>query len=417
MGFPVTLNGITFTLADFSPDGYITAMPASIEALADQLLQPTYSTSTTSHNIASGTIVLDVGTGKAFVAGMTVLMTPSSDLAKFATGVVVSYVAGILTVTRQAGTGTGTFASWFVSQHPISTVLPLGAIAGGVATDENFRDGILSNYSPTAGMEEVLCFFPASVTPLWVSTGTGVTITGLRYGVKEWVIDCADANSLIGIRNLLDTGTSLPLPPQAGLTLTIGPPPSDGVLSQVSIRHGNQAYCPADSGGLLFAAKVTSAERGNTKHIARVGLRGYFSSMRGNIFSNFGLGFELRATLANARFDPPVPASYDLYAVTNNGGTSISHYLAPVEDIQRWTLMIELANGQVTFSARAEGSFDYQHSASFVPAASTTKAKTGAFLVQPAAQFETLTPSPPLDYQIPVYCLHAMQLIKPLLRN
>lgn len=94
---------------------------------SEKVIQCLYdTTSTTSLTIGTGSKTLTVGTGLSWVAGRVATIRNGTYTTRFMTGSVTSYdsTTGVMVVNvTTVGTGTGTFASWNVTQDS-STALP-----------------------------------------------------------------------------------------------------------------------------------------------------------------------------------------------------------------------------------------------------------------------------------------------------
>jgi hypothetical protein len=140
-------------------------------------------TSSSSIVIGTGSKALDIGTGKAYAAGMRVRATAASDSAKWIEGVVASYTTGVLTLTVDLTGGSGTINSWvvntagergatgatgasyaatsttslavgtgskaFTTQAGLAYVVGSRVRAASAADPTNFMEGIVTAYSST----------------------------------------------------------------------------------------------------------------------------------------------------------------------------------------------------------------------------------------------------------------------------
>ncbi len=129
-GFPVTLDGETFTEAEFTANGgtaYKDRLPQMMNAgAADMAAKQAAaaisaaagtSTSTTSLTIGTGAKTLAVQTGKAYVPGMWLTVAGTADATNRMSGICTAYTSGTgsLTVQVEVIAGAGTIADWTVT--------------------------------------------------------------------------------------------------------------------------------------------------------------------------------------------------------------------------------------------------------------------------------------------------------------
>lgn len=135
MGFPVTILGVTYNLADFSGMGYLSAFSDIITRLEECSVSNLPSgPSTTSLTVSVATKTLTVPVDSLFEPGNFVAI--HYDPTNYMYGVVSTYTAstGVLVVEVKVAVGAGTYASWKVSQAPylrLAPVVPIGVMDGG----------------------------------------------------------------------------------------------------------------------------------------------------------------------------------------------------------------------------------------------------------------------------------------------
>ena len=354
MPFPVTLNGITFNLSDFAPLGYVAALPASAEAMADTMLKDLTATSATSHSVTAGTITLTVQAGKGFIAGMGAMLSDASNINRFAGGVIVSYntTTGVLVVTREYGASTGTVTSWNVTGMPYApNSLPQGILMyGNGAPLTRVRRGITAMAEPETGMEEIQEDFVCQGVIL--NNYPGIEVAYVDGSLPGWVID-SNTSGYINVQGI-------PLFPRVapgGLRMELSEPA--GRAAQCSARYGKNAYIPVDETGvLMFHAVIdsvlssagTGIQQDSLDFVWRVGMRGENSSTLGDIFSSFGIGFEVVCNASTGWLT-------SLYAVFSIGGVRQTQFLRYVDNVA-WAaidLAFMVKNGTVEFFAKPQG--------------------------------------------------------------
>lgn len=138
MGYPVVLNGRTYTAADFEGNSYVTGFPDALEDFVTQAGDTYKSTSTSSAIVGTGSRTFTVAAGKPYQAGTPLRISSSADVAVFMDASVTSYSGTSLVVSVTGISGSGTLASWNINLGGGVNVLnsPVPLTQGGTgATD------------------------------------------------------------------------------------------------------------------------------------------------------------------------------------------------------------------------------------------------------------------------------------------
>lgn len=132
MTFPVTINGNTYTAAQFVNYGHLSAFPNIIDdvatvagevedakttAVAAANSTGGAATSSTSNSIGTGSKSFTIQTGKSFVAGQYIKAADATaPTTNFMVGTVTSYNSGTgaLVMNATASTGSGTLTDWSI---------------------------------------------------------------------------------------------------------------------------------------------------------------------------------------------------------------------------------------------------------------------------------------------------------------
>lgn len=143
MAFPVTLNGRTYTLADFEGQNYVEGLPDAFEDFVTHAGNTYVTTSTSSVAIGAGSKTLTVAdSGKPYTPGTPLRIAYSADPSNFyMDSIVTSYSGTTLVVDVKLTEGTGTYASWNinfgVSGGLVSEIDTLDDVTGRGATTTN----------------------------------------------------------------------------------------------------------------------------------------------------------------------------------------------------------------------------------------------------------------------------------------
>jgi len=123
MAFPVTLNGRTYTLADFEGTNYVDGFPDALEDFVTQAGDIYNDTSSTSEAIGTGSKTFTVSEGKPYQEGTPLrIADASSPEINFLDCVVTSYSGTSLTVNAFGFAGSGTYSSWTINIGGAKTV-------------------------------------------------------------------------------------------------------------------------------------------------------------------------------------------------------------------------------------------------------------------------------------------------------
>ena len=152
MAFPVTLNGRTYTLADFSGTNYVEGFPAALEDFVTQAGNIYTTTSTSSVAIGTGSKTFTVAdSGKPYTVGTPLRIADAAAPAtNWIDGIVTSYSGTTLVVNAVAYAGSGTIASWNIniggSAIAYTGTLPVAQGGTGATTAADARTN-LDTYS------------------------------------------------------------------------------------------------------------------------------------------------------------------------------------------------------------------------------------------------------------------------------
>ena len=132
MAYPVTLNGRTYTLADFEGTNYVEGLPDAFEDFVTHAGDIYNSTSTTSNTIGTGSKTFTVESAKPYQAGTPLrIADASAPSTNFIDAIVTSYSGTTLVVDSVGYAGSGTFTSWNVNIGGSASVAGTVAIAQG----------------------------------------------------------------------------------------------------------------------------------------------------------------------------------------------------------------------------------------------------------------------------------------------
>jgi hypothetical protein len=190
MAWPVTLNGRTYTSADFDGTNYVAGLPDAFEDFATHAASTMQGTSTSSVAIGTGSKSFTTQAGKTWAVGTPLrIANTSSPSTQFMDVVVTSYNSGTgaLVVNSVGITGTGTIATWTISPggggYALSTPVPVAS--GGTAATTAAAALTSLGAVPLAGgtMTGPLLVTGSSGTVQTVSTGDQVqfTFNGFNY--------------------------------------------------------------------------------------------------------------------------------------------------------------------------------------------------------------------------------------------
>lgn len=136
MSWPVTVNGRTYTEADFAGNAYVEGLPSLAADLATHAAAGWTATSMTALTIGTGAQALTVQPGKPFGVGQPLRLAVTADPAKYMDGYCASYdqATGALVVMVGVAIGGGTYAAWTVTiggARVAGSASPLAITEGG----------------------------------------------------------------------------------------------------------------------------------------------------------------------------------------------------------------------------------------------------------------------------------------------
>jgi len=116
MAYPVTLNGRTYTLADFEGQNYVDGLPDAFEDFVTHAGNLYSTTSTTSNSIGIGSKTFTVESSKPYQVGTPLRITDSAaPSTNWIDAIVTAYSGTTLTVDAVAYAGSGTKTSWNIN--------------------------------------------------------------------------------------------------------------------------------------------------------------------------------------------------------------------------------------------------------------------------------------------------------------
>lgn len=116
MAYPVTLNGRTYTLADFEGQNYVDGLPDAFEDFVTHAGNLYSTTSTTSNSIGTGSKTFTVESSKPYQVGTPLRITDSAaPTTNWMDAIVTSYSGTTLTVSSVSYAGSGTKTSWNIN--------------------------------------------------------------------------------------------------------------------------------------------------------------------------------------------------------------------------------------------------------------------------------------------------------------
>jgi hypothetical protein len=116
MAYPVTLNGRTYTLADFEGTNYVDGFPDALEDFVTQAGNIYSSTSTTSNSIGAGSKTFTIVSGKPYQVGTPLrIADTAAPTTNWMDGIVTSYSGTTLVVSSVSYSGSGTKTAWSIN--------------------------------------------------------------------------------------------------------------------------------------------------------------------------------------------------------------------------------------------------------------------------------------------------------------
>ena len=156
MSFPVTLNGTTYTLSDFSGTSYVDGFPAALEDFVTHAGAIYSTTSTTSNVIGTGSKTFTVEASKPYQVGTPLRIADTAAVTtNWIDAIVTSYSGTSLVVTAVAYAGSGTKTAWSINigGGPVAYTGTLPVAQGGTgatsATAAASNLGVGTEDSPT----------------------------------------------------------------------------------------------------------------------------------------------------------------------------------------------------------------------------------------------------------------------------
>lgn len=188
MAYPVTLNGRTYTSADFDGQAYVTGLPDAMQDFVTHAGGTASGTSTTSITIGTGSKVFTTQSNKQWAVGTPLrIASTSAPSTNFMDGIVTAYSGTSLTVNVVGTTGSGTIASWTISLGGSGYAIPATVAVANGGTGSTTAAGALTNLGavPLAGgtMTGPLLVTGSNGTVQTASTGDQITYTynGFNY--------------------------------------------------------------------------------------------------------------------------------------------------------------------------------------------------------------------------------------------
>jgi hypothetical protein len=116
MAYPVTLNGRTYTLADFEGNKYVEGLPDAFEDFVTHAGSIYKTTSTTSNEIGTGSKTFTVEASKPYQIGTPLRITDTAaPSTNWIDAIVTSYSGTTLVVDAVAYAGSGTKTAWSIN--------------------------------------------------------------------------------------------------------------------------------------------------------------------------------------------------------------------------------------------------------------------------------------------------------------
>jgi hypothetical protein len=147
MAYPITLNGRTYTLADFEGQNYVDGLPDAFEDFVTHAGNLYSTTSTSSTVIGTGSKTFTVESSKPYQVGTPLRITDSAaPSTNWMDGIVTAYSGTTLTVDVVSYAGSGTKTSWNINIGGGATsytgTLPVAQGGTGATTASNARTNL-----------------------------------------------------------------------------------------------------------------------------------------------------------------------------------------------------------------------------------------------------------------------------------
>jgi hypothetical protein len=215
MAYPVTLNGQTFTAADFDGQAYVTGLPAIMEQAATHWGTIFSSTSTTSVVVGTGSKSLTVQTNKPYQVGTPLrIANTAAPSTIWMDGVVTAYTAGTgaLVVNVVGFAGSGTLTAWSIN---------LGGGGYAVSSPVTIAQGGTGAITASAALTALGAVPLAGGTMTGALVLSGIPTADLHPASKGWIEQRANKDA---VRVASTATVTLTAPGTAidGITLTTG---------------------------------------------------------------------------------------------------------------------------------------------------------------------------------------------------
>lgn len=184
MAFPVTLNGRTYTLADFAGQNYVDGMPDAFEDFVTQAGNTYATTSTSTVSFAAGAATFTVAeTGKPYQEGTPLRISVQGTPTDYLNAVVTSYSGTTLNVTVVSFNGSGSASAWNIniggdlSIDGTSPPVPISLGGTGATTQADAQTALFPGIDDNAAATLMTLNSDATVD-IGTSTPTSITISG-----------------------------------------------------------------------------------------------------------------------------------------------------------------------------------------------------------------------------------------------
>lgn len=289
--YPFVINGVTYTLPSFDAFAYITALPASMGDLVQEVLDIKVGTSSSSVAIATGAKSFTTQGGLNIKVGDSVIVASSAaPQTNRMYGTVSSYnfSTGSLNVNVLGINGSGTIASWVIALGGSPTAYIgdyiIGIDDGGLGygrPTHNYPVNFLGAGDPSTNMEEIYEEFAGSQGAL---TAAGVNAVNL-----PWVAYNSPTTNAFS-----DPASTTVAAVLAGYNLISGLLPGLLMYSESGRIHLGR-------GALSYQTRLYGVSAGS-KYVMKAGLSYSESTKFGTIFSGSGVGFEATTGLFNGKY-------------------------------------------------------------------------------------------------------------------